>query len=55
MTEAKFRDIVETMIEYKLIDPVRAMIDREYLTERFWTYVEAANIARSMMHMEPIM
>ena len=55
MTEAKFRDIIETMIELKLIDPVQAMLDKNYLTERFWMYVEAANLAREMMHMEPLM
>ena len=55
MTEAKFRDIIETMIEYKMLDPVKALMDREYLTERFWMYVEAANIAREIMHIEPLM
>ena len=55
MTEAKFRDIVETMIELNVIDPVLAMVDREYLTERFWAYVDAANTAREIMHMEPLM
>ena len=55
MTEAKFRDIIETMIEYKMLDPAKALMDREYLTERFWMYVQAANIAREMMHIEPLL
>lgn len=55
MTEAKFKDIIYTMIELKILDPARALLDREYLNEKFWEYVEAANIAREMLHMEPLL
>ncbi len=54
MTEAKFKDIVNTMVEMKLLDPYRAMLDQNYLWERINLYVEAANVAREMMHMEPL-
>lgn len=54
MTEAKFKDIIATMVEFGWLDPVRAIIDDEYLVERFNMYVYAANIAREMMNMEPL-
>ena len=54
MTEAKFRDIVATMIEFGWLDPGRAIFDRQYFMEQFNIYVEAANVAREMMHMEPL-
>ena len=54
MTEAKFRDIIGTMVELNLLDPVRAMIDSNYLAERVNLYIEAANVAREIMHMEPL-
>ena len=54
MTEAKFKDIVNTMIEMNLIDPDRAILDQDYLLERVNLYIEAANIVREGMHMEPL-
>ena len=55
MTEAKFRDIVETMIEMGVLDTARALMDKQYFSEQFWTYVYAANIAREALHMEPLL
>lgn len=55
MTEAKFRDIVETMIEMGVLDPTRALLDKEYFSQQFWTYVYAANIAREALKMEPLL
>ena len=55
MTEAKFKDIIYTMIELGVLDPAKALLDREYFNERFWMYVDAANIAREMLHMEPLL
>lgn len=54
MTYEKFKDIVATMVEYGLLDPYQAMLDPEYLAERVNMYIEAANIAREIMHMEPL-
>lgn len=54
MTEAKFKDIVNTMIELNLIDPYRAILDQDYLLDRVNLYIEAANIAREIMRMEPL-
>lgn len=55
MTYAKFNDIVSTMIEIGVLDPVRALADVNYFNEQFWTYVYAANIARETMNMEPLL
>jgi len=55
MTEAKFNDIVHTMVEMGVLDPARALIDREYFNTQFWTYVNAANTVRDWLHMEPIL
>ena len=54
MTEAKFRDIIYTMVELDLIDPIRAMYDPEYLVSKVKLYIECANVAREMMNMEPL-
>lgn len=54
MTEAKFRDIVATMIEFGLLDPYKAMLDPYYLAESINMYIQAANVASEMMHMEPL-
>ena len=54
MAEAKFKDIVNTMIEMNLIDPNRAILDQDYLLERVNLYIEIANIVREDMHMEPL-
>lgn len=54
MTQEKVIDVIDTMIEYKLIDPVRALYDREYLVESVSQYIKAANIAREIMHMSPL-
>jgi len=54
MTEEKIIDIIDTMIEYQLIDPVRALYDKEYLVESVCHYIEAANVAREIMHMPPL-
>ena len=54
MTEAKFRDIVETMIEIGILDIIRALIDKEYFIGLFWEYVYASNTVRDWLHMEPL-
>lgn len=54
MTQEKVIDIINTMIEYGLIDPVRALYDKKYLVESVLQYIEAANLAREIMHMSPL-
>jgi len=54
MTEEKIIDIIDTMIEYRLLDPVCALYDKEYLVESVLRYIEAANVAREIMHMPPL-
>ena len=51
MTEEKIHDIIVTMVEYNLIDPVRALTDSDYLAEQVLLYIKSANIAREMLHM----
>ena len=51
MTEEKIHDIIVTMVEYNLIDPARALTDRDYLVERVVLYIKSANTARKMLHM----
>ena len=54
MTEEKIKDIISTMIEFKLLDPIRAMVDEDYLINSVTDYIKAANIVREMLHMEPL-
>ena len=54
MTQEKVIEIIDTMLEYGLIDPVRASTDQEYLVESVLMYIESANIARKIMHMSPL-
>jgi len=54
MTEEKMLDIIVTMVEYGMLDISRAMRDTTYLVESINMYIEAANVAREMMHMSPL-
>lgn len=47
-------DIVSTLVETGKADPIRMMSDPEYAVEMVTTYIDAANLARSMMNMPPI-
>ena len=55
MTKAKFDDIVGTMIEIGILNPVRALRDANYFNEQFWAYVDAENIVRGWFNLEPIL
>ena len=54
MTEEKIIDIIDAMVEYGLLDSSRAVYDMDYLVESVLRYIEAANIAREIMHMSPL-
>ena len=55
MTIAKFDDIVGTMIEIGVLDPVLALRDTNYFNEQFWAYVNAENTVRGWLNLEPIL
>ena len=50
----KVADIIRTMISEGLVDPIRMVVDPDYCINMVAQYIEAANIAREMMHMEPL-
>ena len=50
----KIVEIVHTLIIEGLVDPNRIIFDAEYCAESVATYIEAANITRSVLKMPPI-
>ena len=50
----KIGEIVHVLIVEGLVDPLRIMVDTDYCAESVALYIEAANIARSMLNMPPI-
>ena len=48
------REIINALVDFRLADPYDLIINRQYVLELIGIYLEAANIARSMMHMEPL-
>ena len=50
MAENKIIDIIKTMLERKMLDPIKALTDSDYLNERVSMYIEAANIAREIIY-----
>ena len=52
MAEDKIIDIIKIMLERKMLDPIKALTNSDYLNKRVSMYIEAANIARETMHME---
>lgn len=52
--EKKSLRLCITLIVEGLADPVRIIFDAEYCAESVAMYIEAANIARSILHMPPI-
>ena len=43
--------VIRALIDERLADPVRMLTDHEYMIDRISTYINAANLAREMMHM----
>lgn len=54
MTEEKFIDIVNTMVDIGVLNPAKAMLDNKYFQEQFWSYVNATNTVRKWLNIEPI-
>lgn len=50
----KIGEIVHVLIVEGLVDPLRIMVDTKYCAESVARYIKAANIARSMLNMQPI-
>ena len=50
----KIAEIMYTLIFEGLADPIRMVIDIDYRVESVARYIEAANIARSILNMPPI-
>lgn len=50
----KIVEIVHTLIVEGLADPLRILVDTHYTAAAVAQYIEAANIARSILHMPPI-
>lgn len=50
----KIGEIVHVLIVEGLVDPLRIMVDTKYCAAAVYQYIEAANIARSMLNMPPI-
>ena len=48
------KNVINALVEFKLADPFQLMTDHQYAAQQFWAYIEAANVARGMMHMEPL-
>lgn len=48
------REVINALVDFRLADPYDLIINRQYALEQIGIYLEAANIARSMMHMEPL-
>ena len=44
-------NVIQALIEERLVDPVRMLTDHSYMVDNISTYIKAANIAREMMHM----
>ena len=45
------KNVMMALINRKLVDPVRLIVDKEYAIEQVKTYIQAANITREMLHM----
>lgn len=42
--EQKIHDIIETMVEWNLMDPKRALLDKQYLIECVSNYLAAKKV-----------
>lgn len=47
-------NVINALFEEHLVDPLTFINDRQYAIAAISTYIQAANIAREMMHMEPL-
>lgn len=48
------RNVLTALVESGMVDTLRLFTDKKYCSDCFFTYLEAANVARKMMNMEPL-
>lgn len=49
--EKVIREVINALVDFKLADPYELITNHQYALEMVQIYLEAANIAREMMHM----
>lgn len=49
--ERVIREVINALVDFKLADPYELITNHQYALEMVQIYLEAANIAREMMHM----
>lgn len=49
ITEEKLKDIIQYMISEKMLDPQRAIVDKQYLFESVKSYLKARQLALETM------
>jgi hypothetical protein len=49
--EKVIREVINALVDFKLADPYELITNHQYTLEMVQIYLEAANIAREMMHM----
>ena len=49
--EKVIREVINALVDFKLADPYDLITNHKYALEMVQIYLEAANIAREMMHM----
>ena len=52
--EKVIREVINALVDFKLADPYELITNHQYALEMVQIYLEAANIARDMMHMPPL-
>jgi hypothetical protein len=52
--EKVIREVINALVDFKLADPYELITNHQYALEMVQIYLEAANIARNMMHMPPL-
>jgi hypothetical protein len=49
--QEKIADIIDVLIEWKMIDPIQALYDKEYLAYAVKLYIESAKKAEEIMRL----
>lgn len=49
--ETVINNVIMSLIDLKLVDPIRMMYDRKYASDMVINYIEAANLTREMLNM----
>ena len=49
--ETVINNVIMSLIDLKLVDPIRMMYDHKYASDMVINYIEAANLTREMLNM----